>query len=888
MKRPHDDEIQEEIRSHLAMAARDRVADGADPEAARLASIKEFGNVALTADASRQVWTSRWLVTAGQLLQDMRYAFRVLAKSPGFALIVIAVLTLGIGLNAAVFTLFKSLALRPLSGVEGSGSLGVVLGRTNTGRQVTLSYPDYKYIRDNDRAFAGLAGSSLSTFSLGLGNRGERVWGEFVTGNYFQLFGVRAQLGRVLLPSDEVAPGQHPNVVIGDGLWRRAFSADPDIIGKTIHLNAYPLTVVGVADPAFHGSVVSFDIEAFVPVMMLPQLGDRGWSTLPSERTGIVDRLSDRTVPVLMVFGRLAPGTTLSAASAQTVLLSRELAEDAGRRAEELQVTVVPIWQSPFGAQTYMLPAVAVLGVMGVLLLLIVCANVAGLVLVRGVSRRGEIAIRLALGASRTRIIRLLIMENLALAIPGAALGVLFAWYALPLLWSGGIQGVPMRLFLDVSVDRTVVVFAAIAACASALAFGFVPALRSSRLDLMAVMKDDASPRGAARSRLRAALVVSQVAVSVLLLVGAGLVARSLGAAEQADTGFDADHVISMSLDLGPNGYDEPRGRVFYERLLDASRADAGVESATLAMTYPMTMVDGPSQPVAVEGYEPRQDEDLSFLFNVVAPDYFRTLRIGLVAGREFTRQDDPETTQAAIVNETLARRFWGSPSNAIGKRVRMVSGSWRTIVGVARDVKYARINEAPRPYVYVPFLQSYQSEMILHTRGTSDPTTLMAQARGHIQRLDANMPVLDAKTLAEQAGASLTIFRMTARMLLTFGVAAMGLAAMGIYGLVSYTVKQSTHEIGIRMALGASPGDVVRRFLGRGLRLGVIGGATGIVVSLAASRLLQTLLYGVSATDTVSFGIASGVVLASVVVATLIPSWRAAQTDPTTALRQR
>jgi putative ABC transport system permease protein len=327
---------------------------------------------------------------------------------------------------------------------------------------------------------------------------------------------------------------------------------------------------------------------------------------------------------------------------------------------------------------------------------------------------------------------------------------------------------------------------------------------------------------------------------------------------------------------------------VFYERLLDASRADAGVESATLAMAYPMTMVDGPGQPVTVEGYEPRRDEDLSFLFNIVAPDYFRTLRIGLLAGREFARQDDPDASQVAIVNETLARRFWGGPSNAIGKRIRMVSGNWRTVVGVARDVKYARINEAPRPYVYLPFFQSYQPEMILHTRGTSDPVTLMAQARGHIQGLDANLPVLDAKTLAEQAGASLTIFRMTARMLLTFGVAAMGLAAMGIYGLVSYTVKQSTHEIGIRMALGAQRGDVVRRFLGRGLRLGALGAAGGMVVSFAVTRLLGSVLYGVSATDAVSFLTASAIVLSSVLVATLLPAWRAARTNPITALRQR
>ena len=880
-RRPDDDDLQEEIRTHLAMSAHDHVADGADQETARLASLREFGNVTLTADAARQVWTSRWIDAAAQLLNDVRYSIRALAKSPAFSLIVIAVLAVGIGLNAAVFTLFKSLALKPLAGVEDSGGLGIVLAETKGGRLQSLSYPDFEYVRDHTRAFAELSGSSLSMFNLGLGNRGERVRGELVTGNYFQLFGVRAQLGRTLLPSDDVAPGQHPVVVLSDGLWRRAFSSDPDIVGKTIHLDAYPMTVVGVADPAFHGSVVSFDVEVFAPVMMVPELGT-------FNRTAPAKQLSDRTVPLMMVFGRLASGTTLAAAAAQTALLSTQLAAEAGVKDPEQQVTVVPIWESPFGAQTYMLPAVAVLGAMGALLLVIVCANVAGLVLVRGVARHGEIAVRLALGASRSRILRLLLVENMALAVPGAALGVVLAWYGLPLMWSGAVRAVPMRLFFNMSVDWTVIGFAALTACASAVFFGFVPALRSSRLDLVSVMKDDLSPRGAARGRLRAALVVSQVAVSVLLLVGASLVARSLDAAERADAGFDQNRVISMTVDVAPNGYDEVRGRTFYERLLDATRADAGIESVTLARTHPLTMVDGTRQPVAIEGHEPRREEDMAFLFNIVAPDYFRTLKIGLVTGREFVRDDDPAALQVAIVNETLARRFWGNAPNAIGQRIRFAAGDWRTVVGVARDIKYARINEDPRPYVYVPFLQSYQPEMILHARGGGGTATLMEQVRRHFQTLDPELPILYANSLSEQTGATLSIFRMTARMLLMFGVAAMGLAAMGIYGLVSYTVKQSTHEIGIRMALGAQRGDVVRRFLAKGLRLGAVGAATGIVASFAVTRLLGSLLYGVSATDAVSFGTAAAVVLSSVLLATLIPAWRAARTNPIAALRHR
>jgi macrolide transport system ATP-binding/permease protein len=874
----HDD-LDEEIRSHLAMAEQDRIAGGADRESARLAALKEFGNVPLVTEDARMVWSSRWIEAARDLLSDVRYGMRALRKGPGFSLIVIAVLALGIGLNAAVFTLFKSLALKPLSGVADSGSLGVLMARTSAGRQVPLSYPDYVYVRDHSQVFAGLSGSSMTTTSLGLGNRGERVWAELVTGNYFQMLGVRAILGRTLLPSDELAPGKHPVVVLSHGLWRRSFGGDAAIIGKTIHLNGQPLTVVGVAEPAFHGTVVSMDMEAFVPLMMAPQV-DLAARTRP-------DLLHDRT-PFLMVLGRLRPGTTLAEASAEAPVLSSRLAVDAPLTDLRKDFLVLPIWESPYGAQTYMLPAVIVVGGTGVLLLLIVCANLAGLVLVRGVARRGEIALRLAIGAGRLRILRLLLVENLVLAVPGAALGLLMSWVALPLLLAGASAGAPSRLFLDLSVDWTVIAFAGVAALISALVFGLVPALSSSRIDLISVIKEDLSPRGAVRGRFRGALVVAQVAVSLLLLVGAGLMARSLEAARNADPGFVARNVVSLTVDPAAQGYDEARGRVFYERLLDAARADASIESASLARTFPMSLVDGMRQTVAVEGYQPQVDEDLVFLFNVVAPDYFRTLQIDLVTGRDFERRDDPSSTPVVIVNETLARRFWNSTAHAIGKRVRVSGGEWRTVIGVARDVKYARINEDPRPYVYLPFLQSYTSNMMLQARGPAGPVALLEQAQRHIQSVDPELPILDARTLADQAAAGLNTLALAARMLFMFGIAAMSLAALGIYGMVSYTVKQSTHEIGIRMAVGAGRQDILRRFLGRGLRLGLTGAAIGLVSAIVVTRLLSSVLYGVSATDVISFAGAFAVVVGVVLAASLAPAWKAARTNPVAALRHQ
>jgi putative ABC transport system permease protein len=883
-RRRHLDEADftEEIRAHLAIAADERVADGEDRQAARYAALREFGNVTLTTEAARRVWTPRWLDALSDQVTDVRYALRALAKNPAFSLTVVSVLTLGIGLNAAVFTMLKSMALSPIAGVDHSAGLAVVFRETTSGRQLRLSYPDYQDLRDHDAAFSELMGSTAITVGLGRGRASRPLWGEAVTGNYFQVLGVRAELGRTLLPSDEVAPGRHPVVVLSDDLWRRDFGADPGIVGQTVELDHHPLTVVGVADPAFHGTIVSYDIEVFVPVMAAPDLG----ITFGSQATTPAGILADRQAGVLFPHGRLRPGTTMANATAAVGSLWATLVRDRPLADAGQQLKVVPFWQSPTGAQTYLLPTLIVLSAMGLLVLVIACANIAGLVLVRAVSRRGEIALRLALGATRTRIVRLLVVENLVLALPGAALGVLLASRAIPVLvhyaeWLAA----PQRLFFNVQVDRLVIGFAVLVACGSALVFGLVPALRSARVDLVAVM-NDMSPRGAAGGRLRAGLVVAQVAVSLLLLVGAGLVTRSLDAARATNPGFDPRHVASVAVDLRQNGYDESHGRVFYRRLLDAARADPGVESATLAANYPLNLLETRADPVAIEGYEPRPGEDLALLSNTVESGYFRTLRIPLVAGRAFEDRDDETAAPVAIVNNTFAGRFWGGAARAIGKRVRIPGNTWRTVVGVAADIKYLRISESPRPYVYLPFRQAYRSDMILHTRGPAPDDVLVNQARAHVEALDPDLPILSARPLSGRIQGSLVFLNLTATMLFVFSAAGMALATIGTYGLVSYVVRQSTHEIGIRMALGATRAWIVRAFLGRGLRLGALGAALGLAAALGLGRLLRSALFGVSPTDVVSFATALVIVIGGVAVATLVPAWRAARTNPLSALR--
>jgi predicted permease len=875
-------DFQDEIRAHLAMAERERVDDGADPQAARYAALREFGNVTQTTEAARAVWTPRWLDVLRDFFKDVRYAVRSLARHPGFSLTVVGVLTLGIGVNAAVFTIVKSLALAPLAGVEDSARLNVVHRETTAGRALKLSYPDFVSLRDHNQSFADLFGSTYSAVGFTKDRHSRSLWAEMVTGNYFRALGVSAQHGRTLLSSDEVAPGAHPVVVISDGLWRRDFGGDPAAVGQVIKINGLDMTVVGVADPAFHGTVVSFDVEIFLPIMMAPSIGYGLASSQPTP-AGV---LSDRTALVFSPMGFLRPGVSLNQARAEVAALWRSLQAERPMGDAEMALRAVRFANAPASGPAFILPTVFALAAMGVLVLLIACANLAGLVLVRGVSRRAEIAMRMALGASRLRIVRLLVIENLVLALPGALLGVVLAANGIPLLMRyAHALAAPQRLFLNVGVDGLVIAFAVIVACGSSLAFGFMPALRSSRVSLQSVA-NEVAPR-AARGRMRAGLVVLQVAVSLLLLVGAGLVTRSLDKARTADPGFDATGVASIDLDLKQGGYDERRGREFYRQLLERARSTPGIQTATLAAFSPLNTGETRPSVVRIEGHTPRRDEDLSFLANFVAPGYFETLDVPLLAGRAFAESDDVAGAPVVIVNRTMAERYWGGVAQALGQRVSVGDATSRTVIGVAEDLKYLGSNDPPRPYVYVPVLQAYRATLTLHAKGAADAVqATIDRMRDLVIALDSGLPILAARPLADRLDGALFLFNFAAAMLFVFGVAGMVLAAMGTYGLVAYSVRTSTHEIGIRMALGATARSVVGVFLKRGLRLGLIGVAIGLVIALWAVRLVGWMLYGVSGTDLVSFAGALGLVLGAVLVATLLPAWRAARVNPLRALR--
>jgi predicted permease len=818
-------------------------------------------------------------------MRDLRDALRGLLRSPGYALTVVVVLSLGIGASIISFNFYSSVVLTPVPGVERSAHLLTIGARTRRDRVERLTWHDFQYLRDHLRGYRGVAATTLSGFTLGLGPAAIRIYGEMVTGNYFDVLGVRAQRGRLLSAADDRTPRAHPLVVISDRLWRRHFGADPAIVGRTITLNTQPLTVVGVTAPAFHGTVVGLEMEVFTPMMMQPVLGE-GW-----------DALSTPEAPVTFALARPRAGVSLDDARREARLVGASLARIRPDDQIVERAIVLPITESPQGLQNYTTPLVRVMAGTSLLLLIVVCANVAGLVMVRCLARRAEFAARLALGAGRLRVVRLVVAENLLLAVPGVLAG----------LWLPGVVGgylletqvnrstIPIRI--DAAAD-SLTLFAILVAATAALGCAVWPALKSARLDIVAVMRDDASSGMSTSARFRTALVGGQVAAALVLLVGMTLAIRSLDAARRADPGFDADGVATAVLDLNAAGYRRLDGFTYYARLLDDLRGQPGVERASL-MRYPLLMLsDFGSAEFAIEGREQSRGENRRLPYNVISQDHFLTLRIPLMAGRDFRSTDMASSEPVAIVNETMARRFWGNPEAAIGRRIqssewgpwaspsRGGQAEWRRIVGVVQDIKYARLNEAPTPYVYMTASQVYSRIIHAHIRSRHEPTAALALLRSRIRATNPNVAIVESRMLSEQTRLGFAIYDVAARVLGFIGIVSIALATVGIYGLVAYSVRLRAREIGIRMAIGEPRHGIIRRYLGLGARVGLAGTAGGMTVSVVAARLMSSLLFGVSSTDAGSLGLATLIVLTLTIAAAAIPAWRASRLDPLSVLR--
>jgi len=809
------------------------------------------------------------------ILQDIRYGLRMIAKAPGFTLLATLALALGICANTTIFSFINGLILRPLAGVTDPDRLvAVFTSDYSSGLYGGSSYPDYVDLRDQADVFGSLAAFDQTVLNASGESEAERLRGFVVTGNYFDVLGVRAQLGRTLQPSDDLRADAVP-VVISDSLWQRRFSADATIVGKTLRLNDKLYTIVGVTEPSFRGLQLSLPPEFWLPTTASPEL-TRG-------------RRDDRGIQLI---GRLKPGVSLAHAQTQLTTIAARLAQSypetnrgtIERPNEPRPMTVVR--ESRVGPEAELaIKRVSLLlfAVVG-LVLLIACANVANLLLARASARRREIAVRLALGASRGRLIRQLLTESFLLASLGGVAGLLATQWTVRLL----PQFFPANDAngLDLSVDWRVLVFTLGVSVLTGLLFGLAPALQATRLNLLPALKAEANSYGPRRRRiaLRDVLVIAQLAMSLVLLVSAGLFVRSLRQALTFDPGFATDNLLTASLETRGARLNEQQGQEFFQQTLERAGSLPGVQSATLSMVEPLSG-GGNRRMITLEGYEPQPNEDTELNTNTIGPNYFSTMGIPIVAGRDFDKQDREGGPLVVIVNEELARRYYGG--NAAGKRLQIGSNvPSREIVGVARTARYRSLREQPLPFIYIPFSQEYQSGMTLLVRTKGDPEAVVGSLQNEMRALNKDVPLFSVQTMSERIGGQLAADRMIAVLLSVFGGGALLLAAIGIYGVMGYAVAQRTHEIGIRLALGAEQRDILRLIVGQGMVLIAIGAGIGLAMALAATQVLKSLLFGVSATDPLTFASVIVVLVGVALLACYLPARRATKVDPLEALR--
>jgi predicted permease len=821
----------------------------------------------------------------GEVAFDIRYALRTLRRSPAFTLAAVLTLALGIGANTTIFSVVSAVLLRPPAQVREPERLVQLFTSDYSGpRYGASSYADYLDFREGAAGLSGLAAFAPSPLNFSTGGAASRVWGEEVSDNYFTVLGVAPALGRTFVPDAQGTRRAEPVAVLSYALWQRAFGADSSIVGREVRVNGYPFTVIGVAPEHFQGSIRGVQADIWVPYVARGLLS-------PGRTVGDGAADMQRGDRGMFVIGRLAPGVALATAQASLDAIARRLHDAYPQywsdvHGEPRAVTLVPERDSR------VLPQIrgAVIGFFGLLMtvvalmLLICCANVANLLLVRAAGRRREVSVRLALGAGRARLVRQLLTESAVIAILGGVVGLLIAKWATGLL-TAFQPPLPVPVELDISLDGGVLAFTALVAALTGLIAGAAPALGAARLDLVSALKGITSAGGPRRRRpaLRNVLVVSQVATCVVLLTMAGLLLRSLRAAQNADLGFDPSGIAIFSTELANQGYDEARGRAFYEELLRRVAALPSVRAVSLAENTPLGL-DYSRRGVGVEGYEPAQGEDMEFGANIVGPGYLGLMRISLERGRDFTETDRAGSLPVAIVNESFARRFWPG-EDPIGKRIR-IGDSAREVVGVAHDSRTRSLDESPAPYFYLPFLQFYQPNMTLEVRTAGDPADMIPAVRREIAALDRDLPV-QSGTMEDALGLSLLPQRAGATLLGIFSALGLVLASVGLYGVVAYAVAQRTRDLGIRMALGAESSDIYRVVLGHGVKLTLLGLIIGIVAALILARLAQGVLFGVSPTDPITLGSVAAILAVVAFLASFIPARRATRVDPMVALRE-
>ena len=831
----------------------------------------------------------------GSLARDVRYAVRTLLQQPGFTAVAVLILALGIGVNVSIFGMVNALLLGAPRAVQAPEALVRVSRVDAEGTKDAVAYPDYVYYRDGNRVFTGLAAyeADATPLMLRAGDEVEQVDGTFVSGNFFTVLGVRPVVGRGFAAGEDAPGTTERAVVISHRLWERRFGGTPDVVGQGITLNGQPFTVVGVTPAEFRGAGLDDQpVDAWIPIWSQPALLGR--------TTEALERRENFIWTWLTVVGRLKPGVTADEAGANLAALSAQLAATYPDNAKVGTAVTADFALDP-GRRAALVNMARLVAGIAFVVLLIACANLANLLLARLSARGRELGVRRAFGATRGDIVRQLLTESVLLALAGALGGLLVAAWTTDAI----IALLPYTFTAEVRPDARVVGAAVLLAIVTGVLAGVAPALRSSDVELTPELK-----RGGAaiegRSRLRSALVVTQVALSFMLLVGAGLFVRSVQRVRNVALGFETTGSLTAALDLRPHGYDSVTGPAFYRRLLERASALPGVRSATLTYIVPLSGADM-SGSLNVEGVESTFSSDSRALaaaalaaaqgkpvtegppvvsFNIVGPGYFRTLGIPLTRGRDYTPRDDARAPAVVVVNEAFARRFWPN-QDPVGKRIRRGPESpWLQVVGVARDGRYRRATDEPEPYVFIPFLQRPEPQMRLLLRTAGDPAAFAPRVRELVQELDPNVTVGTVRTMEEVFGRSVRRFTTNATLVGALGTLALLLAAVGLYGVMAYTVTQRTREIGLRMALGARSADVLRRVTGQGARLALVGMVLGAAGAYALSRVLERFLYGVTAKDAPAFALAAAVLGAAALLASYLPARRASRVDPMVALR--
>jgi predicted permease len=867
-------ELDEELRSYFEMAAEERIRRGMSPWEAHRAIRLEHGHVGTTKELVR---TAGWESLVEILWQDLRYGLRGLRKNLGFTAIAVLTLALSIAANTTVLSWMSATLLNPIPGVAHTRDLVTIMrGDRSDHPTPPFSYPDLRDLSDRTQTFSGLLGYHDDYMSLTGVAKPERIYGALTTASYFDVLGVQPILGRTFLPEEGTRRAGAAVIVIGYAVWQHHFAGDPQIVGKTIEINRHPYTVIGVAPRDFTGCKTGLRTDLWIPLPM-----DRDvW--------GGLDRPDYRGIFWLNVLGKLRPGVTKNQAQAELNLLMQGIAEQfpEDHRDSPNEISLDPLWRSPFGLNGYLYKIFPLLLGLAAVLLLLACANVASLLLVRSVGRRREIAIRLAMGASRKQIIRQFLIESLLLGLLGGTGAIVIAvWTSHSLIAFFPPTTLPMTH--DEHIDQRVL-FATIAvSILAAIIFGILPALRSSRLPVQSVLKEEATSvsLNLHKSRLLSGLVVVQISLSVVLLVCAGLFTRSLQKAQQSDPGFEASHLLLASYELSPAGYTRATGAAFNREVLGRLSALPGVESVTLADFSPLSFSIHTDY-LQLEGYVPQPHESMEISRAIVGPSYFRTLRTSVISGREFTEADTLDSQLVAVVNQAFVDRYWPG-EDAIGKQVTD-GGARFTIVGVARNAKYRLLTSPTEPVIYLPIYQSFRStqDTTIHLRTTGNPQIMASSVEETIHQLNRELPLFNVNPLSVTMQLGTLFQRVAVTFAGSFGLLAMLLAAVGIYGVVAYTTRQRAREIGIRVALGAEKGGIYRLVLGQGFRLTLAGLVVGTALAVAFTRLLKAQLFGISETDAITFT-SVGLLLAVVaLVACHIPARRATRVDPMVALR--